>query len=215
MSARIAVQDNPAYGSNFKLIDFSVPGIMTYALFIVTVQLTIVSFVSEKMSGTLYRLLASPLRESEIVFGYGFVFSIIGTMQSVLLVVVAIAVFHISIVGNILIVLGVIVLLAIVSQALGIVSQAPRSACSNLVRSRPYSSSGFFAMRNCVAARRNTPLAKSGINLLPSTCAVDAIRSVMLRWWGLDKIWFDVLMLFIFGVVFLSLATWFLKHNRE
>lgn len=70
-------------------------------------------------------------------------------------------------------------------------------------------------MRNCVAARRNTPLAKSGINLLPSTCAVDAIRSVMLRWWGLDKIWFDVLMLFIFGVVFLSLATWFLKHNRE
>jgi ABC-2 type transport system permease protein len=51
--------------------------------------------------------------------------------------------------------------------------------------------------------------------LLPPTYAVDAIRSVMLRGWGLDKIWLDVLVLFMFGVVFLMLATWYLKRERE
>jgi ABC-2 type transport system permease protein len=38
---------------------------------------------------------------------------------------------------------------------------------------------------------------------------------VMLRGWGLDKIWLDVLVLFIFGAVFLTLATWLLKRKRD
>lgn len=215
-SARISIQDIPVYGNNFKLIDFSVPGIMTFALFAITVQLTLSSFISEKTSGTLYRLLASPLRESEIVFGYGLAFSVIGAAQSVLLVGVAVAVFNIIIVGNILIAFGVIVLLAIVSQSLGIVisTTSKREADANAIM--PLLAFGVLIMSGIIWPIEAIPSWLRVISyLLPPTYAVDAIRSVMLRGWGLDKIWLDVLVLFMFGVVFLMLATWYLKRERE
>lgn len=96
------------------------PGIISFALFAITVELTLIAFISERTSGTLQRLLVSPLRESEIVSGYAMAFSVIGTIQATLLLVVAIAAFHITVAGNFFIALGVIILLAIVLQSLGI-----------------------------------------------------------------------------------------------
>lgn len=214
MSARIGVQDNPIYGGNLQLIDFSVPGIMTFALFGITVQLTLLAFTSEKTSGTLHRLFASPLRESEIVFGYGLAFGMIGTLQSALLVAVAIAAFHIIIVGNILIAFGVIVLLATVSQSLGIVISSASKREIQATQVMPMIALGVFLLCGIVWPLEAIPSWLRVLSyLLPPTYAVDAIRSVMLRGWGLDKIWFDVVVLFIFEAVFFTLATWLLKRK--
>jgi len=50
--------------------------------------------------------------------------------------------------------------------------------------------------------------------LLPPTYAVDSLRSVMIRGWGLDKIWGDVAVLLGFGVLFLGLAVLNMKRRR-
>ncbi|MGZ7120009.1 MAG: ABC transporter permease, partial [Methanobacterium sp.] len=49
--------------------------------------------------------------------------------------------------------------------------------------------------------------------LVPPTYAVAANRAVMLKGWGLDMIWPDILALIIFAVVFLALAVWSLKRK--
>src|SRR5690349_23836650 len=54
---------SPVYGKNAKFADFFIPGIMTFAVFLLTNLLTITSFVQERLSGTLDRLGASPLTE--------------------------------------------------------------------------------------------------------------------------------------------------------
>jgi|GEM_PF-6518818 len=50
--------------------------------------------------------------------------------------------------------------------------------------------------------------------VLPTTYAVEAVRSVTLRGWGLDKIYPDVVALLIFAGVFLILATIILRRRE-
>lgn len=100
------------YGKGAKFIDFFVPGIMSFVVFMLTTLLTLVSFVGERTGETLQRMLATPLRERDIVLGYAGAFSIVGIIQSSILLVVGILVFHIIIVGNVLLALMVIALLA-------------------------------------------------------------------------------------------------------
>ena len=81
---------NAIYGANARFIDFFVPGIISVAVWQLTTLLTLISFVGERTSGTLFRLLASPLKESELVAGYAFAFGAIGTTQSAVLLAVGV-----------------------------------------------------------------------------------------------------------------------------
>jgi len=80
----------------------------------------LIAFVGERTSGTLFRLLASPLKESELVTGYAVAFGAIGATQSAVLRAVGVLPFNITIVGDVFLAFAVIALLAIVSEGLGI-----------------------------------------------------------------------------------------------
>ena len=54
-------------GQNARFIHFFCPGLACLAIWNITTLLTLEAFVGERTSGTLPRLLASPLRESELV----------------------------------------------------------------------------------------------------------------------------------------------------
>jgi ABC-2 type transport system permease protein len=55
---------------------------------------------------------------------------------------------------------------------------------------------------------------KPAAYLLPTTYTADAVRSVLLRGWGLDKISIDVGVLVAFIVVFLVLAMLTLRSRK-
>ncbi len=82
------------YGANAQFIDFFAPGIICIAVWQLTTLLTLISFVGERTSGTLLRLLASPLKESELVAGYAAAFGVIGMTQSAVLLSVAVILFN-------------------------------------------------------------------------------------------------------------------------
>jgi ABC-2 type transport system permease protein len=48
---------------------------------------------------------------------------------------------------------------------------------------------------------------------LPPTYAVEALRSIMIRGWGLSNIWLHVLALLVFIALFLTLATLSLRRK--
>jgi ABC-2 type transport system permease protein len=49
--------------------------------------------------------------------------------------------------------------------------------------------------------------------LLPTTYAVEAVRAVMMRGWGLDRTWIDIVALLVFAAVFMSGAIIMLKRR--
>jgi ABC-2 type transport system permease protein len=207
--------DNAIYGKGAKFMDFFVPGIMAFVVFMLTTLLTLISFVGERTSGNLERLQATPLRASEIVIGYAIAFSIIGMLQSILLLVIGVTVFNIMIVGHIALAFLVIALLAVVSLSLGILlsSLAKREAQAiqffPLIVLPTFLLAGIFWPVEAIPSWLR-PLSYA----IPPSYAVDATRSVMLRGWGMGGIWVDIVALFGFAVAFLSLAVWSLQRGR-
>jgi ABC-2 type transport system permease protein len=62
-------------------LDTVAPALVGYFAFFLVFVLTGVSFLRERVGGTLERLLATPVRRSEIVAGYGLGFGIFATLQ--------------------------------------------------------------------------------------------------------------------------------------
>ena len=203
------------YGKDAKFIDFFVPGIMAFVVYLLTTLLTLVTFVSERTSGTLDRIIATPLTEGEIVAGYAVAFSVVGIIQSVILLAVGILVFHVTIVGNVLLAFAVIALLAVVSQALGILLSSLARREAQAVQILPFVVLPAFLLSGIFWPIEAIPAWLRPLSyLVPPTYAVDACRSVMLKGWGLLNIWVDVVALLAFAVVFLVLSVWSLKVRR-
>ena len=203
------------YGANVQFIDFFVPGIISVAVWMLTTLLTLISFVGERSSGTLFRLLATPLHESELVSGYATAFGALGTMQSAVLLVVGVLLFHITIIGNIFIAFAVIALLAIVSQALGILLSSLARREAQAVQFLPLIVLPAFLLSGIFWPIESIPAWLRPVSyIFPPTYAVEAMRAVILRGWGLDKILPDIVALLIFALVFLVSATIFLRRRE-
>jgi len=206
---------NAIYGANAQFIDTFVPGIVSVAVWQITMLLTLIAFVGERTSGTLSRLLASPLKESELVAGYAVAFGAIGAVQSAVLLAVAVLLFHITIVGNVFLSFGVIALLAIVAEGLGILLSSFARREAQAVQFLPFVVLPAFLLSGVFWPIEAIPEWLQPVSyLLPTTYAVDAVRSVNLRGWGLDKIYPDVVALLIFAGVFLILATILLRRRE-
>ena len=206
---------NAVYGANAQFIDFFAPGIICIAVWQLTTLLTLISFVGERTAGTLFRLHASPLQESELVVGYAVAFGIIGIAQSAVLLSAAVILFHVTIVGDVLLAFGVIALLAIVSEGLGIMLSSFARREAQAIQFLPIVVLPAFLLSGVFWPIQAIPEWLRPVSyVLPTTYAVEAVRSVILRGWGLDKIYPDVIALLIFAGVFLVLATILLRRRE-
>ena len=216
INSPIKVNSDAVYGKNADFIDFFVPGIMAFVVYLLTTLLTLLAFVGERTSGTLGRLLATPLKESEIVSGYAVAFGIIGTIQAAFLLTVAVLVFNIMIVGNVFLAFFVVALLAVVSQALGILLSSLAKREGQAVQFIPFIILPVFLLSGVFWPVEAIPTWLRPLSyLVPPTYAVDACRAVMLKGWGILKIWPDIIALVIFAAVFLIIAVWSLKRRKD
>ena len=121
MSLPVEVDDSQAvYGKDAEFSDFLIPGVIGFAIFLLTTLLTLLTFTTERVNRTLDRLLVTPATELEIVLGYALAFGSTGTLQAILLVSWGILAFDILVEGSILLAILITALLAIASMALGI-----------------------------------------------------------------------------------------------
>jgi len=212
----IQIDDSaPVYGEGAEFIDFFVPGIMAFAVFMLTTMLTLLSFVGERTSGTLERLKASPMRESEIVVGYAMAFGIIGMLQASLLLIVATLVFKITIVGNPFLAYVVVALLALVSVNLGILLSSAAKREAQAIQFFPLIILPTFLLAGIFWPVEAIPSILRPLSyVIPPTYGVEAMRSVILRGWGLGDIWLEIVALLAFGLVFLTLSVRSLQREK-
>ncbi len=206
---------NPVYGRHARFIDMFVPGIMGFVVFLLTTILTLISFVGERTRGTLTRLFANGLTEGEIVLGYAIAFSIVGMVQVGILLTVAILLFNIMVVGNPLIAFLIASLLAVVSVSLGILLSSLAHRESQAIQFFPLIILPVFLLSGVFWPREAMPMWLRPLSFfIPVTYAVDALRSVLIRGWGIMDIWVQVLALIAFAAIFLTGAVYMLKFLR-
>jgi ABC-2 type transport system permease protein len=211
----ITIEQTYAYGgSDIRFIDYFAPGVISFAIMMVTTMITIILFVNERRNGTLQRLLVSPASESEIVAGYALAFAVIGVFQSIVVLVAAILLFNITIIGNIFLALVVILLLAFGHQGLGILLSAAAKNEMQAVQFIPLIIFPSILLAGLFWPIESIPDYLQPLSyFIPLRYGIDAERSIMLRGWGIGEIWVDITILIIFAFLTLTASVLLLKRK--
>src|SRR4051812_28276332 len=113
------------YGSSaMRQLDYFGPVLLGFFVFFFVFLIAGVSFLRERTTGTLERLLASPLKKWEIVIGYVIGFGLFAMVQSTIITAYSIYVLGMIMEGTFIYVLLITVLLSLTALTLGILLSA-------------------------------------------------------------------------------------------
>jgi len=214
MSQPVSISTDMVYGKDTKFIDFFAPGIMGLAGMLITFMLTIVTFVRERSTHTLERLMTTPATEGEIVTGYAISFGILALAQSSVILVTGVLLFNIQIEGSFLIALLVIFLLGVGSMGMGLLLSSIAKNELQAVQFVPLVFIPSILLAGIFWPLEAVPEFLRPISyFIPLTYAVDGARSVMIRGWGVEQIWVQLSVLAIFAIIMLILSTLMLKRR--
>jgi ABC-2 type transport system permease protein len=94
------IERETIYGSaGDDMLDAFAPGLIGFFAYFLVFILTGISFLRERVGGTLERLLATPIRRSEIVVGYSLGFAFFATLQVILIMAFALGTLEIPAIG--------------------------------------------------------------------------------------------------------------------
>ncbi|CEG29275.1 ABC transporter permease [Bacillus sp. B-jedd] len=195
--------------------DYFGPVLLAYFAFFFVFLIAGVSFLRERTSGTLERLLSSPLRRWEIVAGYVLGFGIFTTIQATIITWYGIYILDMLMEGSFLLVLLTILLLSFTALTLGILLSAFANNEMQIIQFIPLVIvpqvffSGLFNLETI-----SEWLSWIG-PLTPLYYAADAVRDVMVRGYGLNEIYPDLLLLLGLSILFMVLNVAALKKHRK
>ncbi|MGC9530106.1 MAG: ABC transporter permease [Candidatus Bipolaricaulaceae bacterium] len=204
------------YGGEVSSLDYTAPGIIGFAMTLITVMLTAISIVRERTGGTLTRILVAPVRAWEVTTGYTLAFTLICLVQVAELFVASHFLFHIRFVGS-----PAVVALVIVVYAAGLQGMATllSAAAKNEFQAVQFVlvllipaimlSGVFWPLEAMPPAIRALSYAS------PLTYANTALREVMLRGGGLDRVAVQVGVLAGLALVSIGLGVHFLRRQAS
>jgi|GEM_PF-135679 len=215
----VVTKDDYAFDTgDIRFIDAFAPGIMAFAMLMVTTMITIFLFIEERKMGTLERLQASPATESEIVIGYALAFSLVSMAQATVILLTALGLFHIYIAPpvwyHILITYGFLIFLGMGHQCLGILLSSGAKNELQAIQFVPLIIFPSILLCGLLFPIESIPQYLRPISyIIPLTYCIDAVRGAMVRGLGLESLCCNGLALFVFLVVMLFGAIMLLKRR--
>ncbi|MCZ2804009.1 ABC transporter permease [Modestobacter sp. VKM Ac-2983] len=103
----------PGQPDTFDRVGLTMLGVFP---FVVMFLVTSIAMLRERTSGTLERLLTTPLSRLDLLLGYGLAFGLAAAAQAVVTVTIATTVYDLDVTGS----LSLVVLIAVVDAALGV-----------------------------------------------------------------------------------------------
>ncbi len=210
----VGIAPEMVYGEGRDFLDTFAPGVISLAVMMVTFMISIISFIHERTTGTLARLLSTPVTEGEVVTGYAMAFGLIGLVQSAVVLATALLLFDVQAEGSLLLVLLTVFLLGVGMQGLGFLLSANARTEFQAVQFIPLVLFPSILLSGVFWPLESVPELLRPISyLLPLTYAVDGVRSVMIRGWGLENIWPDLAVLVIFAMATLILSVALMRRR--
>ncbi|WP_242256784.1 ABC transporter permease [Bacillus cereus group sp. BfR-BA-01379] len=207
---------NYLHGSkDFTMFDGLGPVLIGFFTFFFVFILSGVSFVRERLSGTLERLLSTPVRRWEIVVGYIVGFGIFAFIQSVIIVSFSVYILDLYVAGSIWLTLLITCMLSLTALTLGTFLSAYANNEFQMIQFIPLVIvpqiffSGLFPIE-----AMNKWLQMLG-KLFPLTYGADAMRQVMIRNQGFTEIALDLTVLLLFSLLFAIGNVFALKKHRK
>ena len=186
---------------------FMVAGTFGFVLSFLTVLITAVSIVNERLQGTFDQLQLTPATTVEILLGKLLPMGAVFTVDVVLMVLVAGFVLGVWPAGNALFFLLVAMLYVAMSLSLGLIFSATSASAGEAVQKTVLFSIPLVQLSGFAFPIRNMPMPVQWVTeLLPATHFIRVTRAIYLRGAGPLELWPELVVLACFGVALVALA---------
>ncbi|MEK4512506.1 ABC transporter permease [Paenibacillus sp. FSL K6-2524] len=196
-------------------IDQLGPILIGFFIFFFVFLIAGVSFLRERTTGTLERLLSTPLKRWEIVLGYTGGFGLFTILQALLISWYSIKVLGILMTGSFLFVLLLTLLMSMTALTLGTLVSAFANNELQMIQFIPliivpqFFLSGMFPLETLPDWLRGFGV------IMPLTYGAHALTNVMIRGKGWEAIASDVYVLIGFSLLFILLNILALRKHRK
>ena len=204
IQAVVRVWFNPRLESR----DFMIPGIVAILLLVITTNLSSMGIVREKELGTLEQLNVTPLTRAELIIGKLLPYGLVGLVDVLLVLSVAIFWFEVPMRGSYVLLFGLTLVFLVSTLGLGLFV----STISNTQQQAMMTTTFFFLMpmmllSGFVFPIENMPAAVQPFTyLIPLRYFLVILRSIFLKGVGLETLWPQALALAGWGAGILLLA---------
>ena len=209
---RTTVRFNPEF--NFKF--FSIPAQVGFIIYQVTLTVASIGLARERELGTLEQLLVIPLRRVELVIGKAIPALVIGAINSLVMLAVAVFIFQVPLRGS-LPLLFILTLLFIAAEiGYGIL-------ISGIARTQQQAILFVFVLAmvdmtfsGYMVRIKNLPSALQAIaQLVPFHHYLTIIRGIMLKGAGLDALWPHAAAMLLMGLLITTVAVRNLSRSLD
>lgn len=174
-----------------------------------------IGLLRERTTGTLQRLVSTPIKRSEIIAGYLAGYGIFAVIQTVIVVLFSVHVLHIILAGSIWYVLLINLLLAFAALSLGILLSAFASSEFQMLQFIPVIIVPQIFFTGILPVE-NMPLwLQTLAKIMPLYYGAHALKCVMYKGQGIEYFIRDILALVLFAIIFIVLNIFALKKYRK
>ncbi|MFW3170637.1 ABC transporter permease [Geodermatophilus sp. CPCC 206100] len=192
----------PGQPSTFDRVGLTMLGVFP---FVVMFLVTSIAMLRERTTGTLERLLTTPLARLDLLLGYGTAFGLAAAVQAVVTVTVATGLYGLDVAGPLWTVVVIAVVDAVLGVALGLLASAFARSEFQAVQFMPVVVlPQFFLCGLLVPREQMAGWLQAVSDVLPLTYAVDALQEVGRSPEPTGTMWVDVAV--VGGVAVLALA---------
>ncbi|WP_042142215.1 ABC transporter permease [Paucisalibacillus sp. EB02] len=201
--------------SEMGQFDYFGPVLLGFFVFFFVFIIAGVSFIRERTTGTLERLLSTPMRKWEIVSGYVIGFGIVTMIQSTIIAAYTIYVLDMMMEGSFFYLLLIILSLSFTALTLGILISSFANNELQMIQFIPVIVvpqvffSGLFNLETI-----SNWLSWIG-PITPLYYAAEALRDVMVRGFGWNEIYLEIFVLLGFSILFMILNIIALRKYRK
>lgn len=210
------IKESYQYGDkNTSFFTSMIPVLIGFVVFFFVFLISGMALLKERTSGTLERLLATPVKRSEIVYGYMLSYGLIAILQTAVVVLAAIWLLDVEVVGNLFNVIIVNVVLALVALAFGILLSTLAKSEFQMMQFIPLVIMPQLFFSGIIPLSSMGDWAQTVGKFLPLTYSGDAMSQIILYGRGIGDVLPNIGVLLIFLVILTILNIVGLRRYRK
>ena len=210
------IKESYRYGDkNTSFFTSMIPVLIGFVVFFFVFLISGMALLKERTSGTLERLLATPVKRSEIVYGYMLSYGLIAIFQTAVVVLAAIWLLNVEVVGNLFNVIIVNVVLALVALAFGILLSTLAKSEFQMMQFIPLVIMPQLFFSGIIPLSSMGDWAQTVGKFLPLTYSGDAMSQIILYGRGIGDVLPNIGLLLIFLVILTILNIVGLRRYRK
>jgi len=191
------------------------PILMGFFVFFFVFLISGMALLKERTTGTLDRLLATPVKRSSIVFGYMLSYGVLAVIQTIVIVLTTVWLLGIEVVGSMASVVVINLILALVALAFGILLSTFANSEFQMMQFIPLVIIPQVFFSGIIPLDSMADWVKDISYIIPLKYSGDAVNDIIMRGTSIFDLGFDIMILLIFLIVLTILNVVGLKRYRK